>query len=52
MIVYDFEKASNEEELYNQTLDIPIADGVHEWSIYSAFDHGRISLVTVSKYSL
>ena len=48
-MVYDFEKAANEEELYAQTLDIPISDGFHESSIYLAFDYGRISVVTVSK---
>jgi len=46
LVVYDFEKASNEEELYSQTLDIPISDGLHESSIYLAFDYGRISVVT------
>lgn len=49
LIVYDFENASNEEELYGRTLDIPISDGLHESSIYLAFDYGRISVVTVSK---
>ena len=49
LVVYDFEKAANEEELYAQTLDIPISDGFHESSIYLAFDYGRISVVTVSK---
>ena len=48
-MVNDFEKAANEEELYAQTLDIPISDGFHESSIYLAFDYGRISVVTVSK---
>ena len=48
LVVYDFEKASNAEELYGQTLDIPISDGLYE-SIYLAFDYGRISVVTVSK---
>ena len=43
-VVYDFEKASNEEDLYNQTLDIPIVDGVHGSSIYLAFAYGRISV--------
>ena len=51
LVVYDFEKASNEEELYGQTLDILISDGIHETSIYLAFDYGRISVVTVSKYN-
>ena len=51
LVVYDFEKASNEEELYGQTLDILISDGIYESSIYLAFDFGRISVVTVSKYS-
>ena len=50
LIVYDFEKASNEEELYNQTLDIPISSELHDSSIYLAFDYGRISVVLVSKY--
>ena len=49
LVVYDFEKVSNEEELYAQTLDIPISDGFHESSIYLAFDYGRVSVVTVSK---
>ena len=49
LVVYDFEKASNEEELYGQTLDIPISDGLDESSIYLAFDYGRISVVTVSQ---
>ena len=54
LVVYDFEKASNEEEIYGQTLDIQIMDGTYYYSrestIYLAFDHGRISVVTVSKY--
>jgi hypothetical protein len=44
LVVYDFEKALNEEELYNQTLDILISEGLHESSIYLAFDYGRILL--------
>lgn len=51
LVVYDFEKASNLEELYGQTLDIEIAhDGLYE-SVYLALDYGRISVVTVSKYN-
>ena len=50
LVVYDFEKASNEEEIYGQTLDIQIMD-VEEPSIYLVFDYGRISVVTVSKFS-
>jgi len=46
LVVYNFEKASNEEELYGQTLDISILDGFLESSIYLAFDNGRISVVT------
>jgi len=46
LVVYDFEKATNEEEIYSQTLDIPISDGFHDSSIYLAFDYGRISVVT------
>ena len=38
LVVYDFEKASNEEELYGQTLDILITDGIDESSIYLAFE--------------
>lgn len=49
LVVYNFEKASNEEELYSQTLDIPISDGLHDSSIYLAFDYGRISVVAVRK---
>jgi hypothetical protein len=49
-VVYDFEKASTDEELYGQTLDIPISNGIQESSIYLAFDNGRIAVVTVSKY--
>lgn len=50
LVVYNFEKASNKEELYGQTLDIHIAS--RQESIYLAFDYGRISVVTVSKCSL
>jgi len=46
LVVYNFEKASNKEELYGQTLDIHIASR-HE-SIYLAFDYGRISVVTTN----
>lgn len=52
LIVYNFETASNEEELYGRTLDIPITDELRVSSIYLAFDYGRISVVTVSKCSL
>ena len=48
MVAYNFEKASNEEELYAQTLDIQIASHRLYESIYLAFDYGRISAVTVS----
>ena len=49
LVVYDFEKASNKEELYGQTLDIQISSPELQQSIYLAFDYGRISVVTVSK---
>jgi hypothetical protein len=51
LIVYDFEKVSNEEELYAQTLDIRLASHRFYLSIYLAFDYGRISVVTVSHCS-
>ena len=52
LVVYDFEKASDEDELYGQTLDISIPVGAYyEPSIYLASDYGRMSVVTVSKYS-
>lgn len=52
LVVSNFEKVSNHEELYAQTLDVQISP--HGWresgsgSIYLAFDYGRISAVTVS----
>jgi hypothetical protein len=51
LVVYDFEKVSNEEELYTQTLDIQIASHRLYESIYLAFDYGRISVVTVRELS-
>ena len=48
LIVYDFEKASNEEEVNIQTLDIQFTPHRFYASIYLAFDYGRVSMVTVS----
>ena len=48
LIVYNFEKASNDEALHGQTLNIQITSSRFYESIYLAYDHGRIALVTVS----
>ena len=43
--MYNFEKASNEEELHGQTLDVQIPSFRSHGSIYLAYDYGGIGLV-------